>query len=770
MSPMLLALHFQVTTKEFVFRFDGKESGTSIYRELGEGKAESVSELDLQGLHISSKLVIESKDGKVVSIDFDEKMLQGTKTVRGATIKFANGEATFVSGVGGKPTKIPVIPTLPAFTSFHPGFLQGLELSKVNGPTKIKTFMLEGLSPFELEFNTPTARTISRDGKPLEAKIYSLKIATIEGSVAMDASGQLLGWTIPAQKIGFELRGTSGLFVDPMAKFPELSQATMETLVEDADIKLRDGVITKATIYRPKSEGRYPVILARTPYGRKASATNANFFASRGYAFVLQDVRGTGESKGEFLPLESERPDGYDTLDWIDNQSWSNGKIGMIGASYVGFVQWAAAVENHPSLKCIVPQVSPPGSAMWNLPYDGGTLLLMSDLWWMRIVDNPSGNGAMDAMAEMKNLKALNTLPLSNVDNKMFGFNSKIYDRWLTKEGTKQWPTFDFENLIGKVQIPVLHISGWFDGDEIGTQRNWMLGRAAGKTNQWLIYGPWTHFFNSTSKLQDVDFGDHAILELDSLYLRWFDTWLKEKSVGLDKVAKSKFFVTGTNKWVETSDWPMTGSIAQTLQFDLASGKLVDKLSKATAKTYTFDPAKTKLEIDTMDIAAQNGSLFSPKKDLSSAPIYLESEPLKQDTTITGPMSLEFDFKSQAKDTDFFGEVWDMDGEGKAYPAFRGAKLRAAYVNGMDQPRALATGKTYRAKMMLWDAAHTVKKGHRLVLRIKSENFPSAARNLGGMEPIATATKIFKQKNTILSSPVSPAVFKFQVLPAGAVK
>ena len=253
MSPMLLALHFQVTTKEFVFRFDGKESGTSIYRELGEGKAESVSELDLQGLHISSKLVIESKDGKVVSIDFDEKMLQGTKTVRGATIKFANGEATFVSGVGGKPTKIPVIPTLPAFTSFHPGFLQGLELSKVNGPTKIKTFMLEGLSPFELEFNTPTARTISRDGKPLEAKIYSLKIATIEGSVAMDASGQLLGWTIPAQKIGFELRGTSGLFVDPMAKFPELSQATMETLVEDADIKLRDGVITKATIYRPKS-------------------------------------------------------------------------------------------------------------------------------------------------------------------------------------------------------------------------------------------------------------------------------------------------------------------------------------------------------------------------------------------------------------------------------------------------------------------------------------------------------------------------------------
>lgn len=775
MSPLLLAVNFQVATKEFVFRFDGKESGSSIYRQLSEGKAVSQSELDLQGLHISSKLEIESKGEKVVSIDFEEKMLQGTKTVRAASIKFANGEATYTNGVGGKPVKVAIVPGLPTFASFHPGFLRGLDLSKVKGPTKIKTFMLEALSSVEFEYNSPSSRSITVDNRPVEAKIYPLVIDTVSGTIILNPSGELLGWDVPAQKISFELKGSSGLFVDPMAKFPELSQSTLETVVEDADIKLRDGVLTRATIYRPKKEGRYPVILSRTPYGRKASSSNANFFASRGYVYVLQDVRGTGDSKGQFLPMESERKDGYDTLDWIDNQSWSNGRIGMIGASYVGFVQWAAAVEKHPSLKCIVPQVSPPASAMWNLPYDAGTLLLFSDLWWMRIVDNPSANGTMDAMVVMKNLKALNTLPLSQVDNKMFGFNSKIYDRWLTKEGSKNWPTFDFENLIGKVEIPVLQISGWFDGDEIGTQRNWMLGRASGKQNQWLIYGPWNHFFNTTSKMQDVDFGDHAILELDSLYLRWFDTWLKEKSVGMEKVARAKFFVTGANKWVESSDWPMPGSVPTSLQFDLASGKMVEKVNRATSKTYTYDPSKTKMEIDTMDIASQSGTMFSRRKDLSMAPIYLESEPLKQDTTITGPMSIEFDFKSQAKDTDFFGEVWDMDEKGKAYPAFRGAKLRAAYVNGMDRPRALVAGKTYRAKLMVWDAAHLVKKGHRLVLRLKSENFPSAARNLGGMEPVATAKKFFKQKNTILSSATSPAVFKFQVLPSqvfsgGAVK
>ena len=769
MSPFLLALNLQVSTKEFVFRFDGKEAGTNVIRDLGNGVSESTSELDLQGLHISSKLTIESAEGKVTKIDFDEKMLQGTKTVRAATIKFANGKASFANGTG-KPTEVSVVPTLPAFANFHPGFLAGLDLSKVSGPTTIKTFLLEGLTPVNLEFNAPASRNILFGGKATEAKVYPFKLATISASIALDSEGKLLGWVVPSQKISFELKGSEGLFVDPMAKYPELSQATYDTLIEDADIKLRDGVVTRATIYRPKKEGRYPAILARTPYGRKAASTSANFFASRSYVYVLQDVRGTGDSKGQFLPLETERADGYDTLDWIDNQAWCDGKIGMIGASYVGFVQWAAAVENHPSLKCIVPQVSPPGSAMWNLPYDAGTLLLMGDLWWMRIVDNPNGNGAMDAMAEMKNMKSLNTLPLSAIDEKMFGFTSKIYDRWLTKEGSKNWPTFDFENLIGKVKIPVLHISGWFDGDEIGTQRNWMLGRNAGKKNQWLIYGPWTHFFNTTTSLQDVKFGDHALLELDSLYLRWFDTWLKDKSVGLEKVSKVKFFVTGSNKWVETSDWPMPGSKEQVLKFDLASGKLTEKLSKATSKTYTFDPSKTKMGVDTLDLASQAGTMFMPKMLIKSSPIYLESEPLVEDTTVTGPMSIEFDFKSEAKDTDFFGDVWDMDEKGKAYPAFRGGKIRAAYVYGMDQPRALVAGKTYRAKLMIWDAAHTVKKGHRLVLRIKSENFPAAARNLGGMEPLATATKFFTQKNTIMSSPSSPAVFKFQVIPAQVVK
>ena len=769
MSPLLFALSVQVSTKEFVFRYDGKESGSSIYRDLGNGRIESTSELDLASLHISSKLVFESKDGKISRIDFDEKMLQGTKTVQASTIKFQDGKASFTNGVGAKPTVIPVQPSLPAFTSFHPGFLQGLQLNKVSGPTKIKTFFLEGLTQIDLEFNTPEIRRISIDGKPSDAKIFPLKIATVTGPLAVDREGNILGWSIPSQKIGFELKGTSGLFADPMAKFPELSQSTTETVTAEVDIPMRDGVITKATIYRPKAEGRYPVILTRTPYGRKQSPT-ANFFASRGYVFVSQDVRGTGDSKGQFLPLETERPDGYDSLDWIDNQAWCNGKIGMIGASYGGFVQWAAAVENHPSLKCIVPQVSPPASAMWNLPYDAGTLLLMSDLWWMRIVDNPNGNGALGAMDPMKNLRSFNILPLNKIDDKLLGFNSKIYDRWLTKEGSKRWPTVDFENMIGKVEVPVLHISGWFDGDEIGTQRNWMFGRAAGKTNQWLIYGPWNHFFNTTSSLQDVNFGDQAILELDSLYLRWFDTWLKEKQVGIEKVPKAKFFVTGINQWIETSDWPMPNSTAQSLQFDFASGKLVNKVSKTSSKTYTYDPAKTKFEIDTLDIGSQAGSMFTSKKELAMAPIYLESEPMKEDTTITGPMSVEFDFKSEAKDTDFFAEVWDMDSNNKAYPAFRGGKLRAAYVSGMDQPRALVAGKIYRAKLMMWDAAHTVKKGHRLAFRLKSENFPAAARNLGGLEPIATATKIFKQKNTVMSSPSSPAVFKFQVLPAGAVK
>jgi len=183
----------------------------------------------------------------------------------------------------------------------------------------------------------------------------------------------------------------------------------------------------------------------------------------------------------------------------------------MIGASYVGYVQWAAASKQHPALKCIVPQVSPPASAMWNLPYENGVFTLLNNLWWLRLVDNPKGINMNTALDPVKGLKQSTKLPLSNIDDAMLGFNSKIYESWLTRNGSAKWKGWDFESQLGKIKIPALHISGWFDGDGIGTQRNWEQLARGGNKNQWLIYGPWTHFFNTTDKLGEIDFGSKSI-------------------------------------------------------------------------------------------------------------------------------------------------------------------------------------------------------------------------------------------------------------------
>ena len=443
----------------------------------------------------------------------------------------------------------------------------------------------------------------------------------------------------------------------------------------------------------------------------------------------------------------------------------------MIGASYGGLVQWAAAVEQHPALKCIIPQVSPPASAMMNLPYDNGVLMLMSDLWWLRIVDNPAGLNMAGAMGAIKGAKELPTLPLSKTDDKVLGFNSKIFDKWLEREGEDAWPGWSFSAKMKDVKIPALHISGWWDGDGIGTKTNYASLVKAGNKEQWLIYGPWPHNFNSSTKLGSTDFGPTAVLELDSLYIRWFDTWLKGKSVGLAKVPKAKFFVTGANKWVEGDQWPLSTSKVKSFLFDFdkdstgstSKAKLVSKLERPGTATFTYDPAIAEVPKQlTEDLKDAIDS--AKKKDLKADQVYLETETLTKATALSGPLTVEFSFESNAKDTDFLAILFDVAPDGTLNPIGQPGKIRASYLSGLDKPRPITPGKVYRTKFDLWDCAHEFPKGHKIALMISSNGFPAYARNMGTGEPIKEATKMVKQTNTIFSDPKNPAKLTVRVL------
>lgn len=775
MAPTLLLLAYrQATSIDSDFYFAGGKAGTNHFESKGN-EIDSVSKLSLQGLDIDSHITVTFADGKPVAMTFEESMKQGGKVLRQGSAVVKDGKATLTSNGAQVKTGVAVALEVPMFANFHPQL--GSELSgKVKWDQKAKqeipVFLIEGLTKFPLSITPGDKRVITTADGNINITLADAELGEAKLKMAFDDKGGYLGMDVPAQKFRVIRRGFEGAFEDPLSKFKELSQAIYETETQQLDIPLRDGTVTKATVVRPDKPGKYPVILERTPYNRLMSADEGQIYAKRGYVFVVQDVRGTGESKGIFDPMVTERKDGYDTIDWISKQSWCDGNVGMIGASYVGYVQWAAAVERHPALKCIVPQVSPPSSAMWNLPYENGVLTLLSDLWWLRIVDNPKGQNMLEALSDINNMKGLTTLPLDKTDDKMLGFNSKIFTSWLKRDTSTKWSGWHFDDLMPKVTIPALHISGWFDGDEIGTQRNWQLVTGGGNKKQWLIYGPWTHFFNTTSKLANVDFGKDAILELDSLYLRWFDTWLKGKQVGIENVPKVRYFAMGENKWHESTAWPPANSKEGTFKFEFgkvnsgpkSEAKLVEKLAKNTQAKTKYDPSKEKLSMDSLKIGDEGKDAYVKNSDINNEQIILRTAPFQKDRLITGPVSVEFDFKTSARDTDFYALAFDEDPERGHLVVFRTGKLKASYLAGLDKQRFLTPGKTYRAKLQLWDGANLFKKGHRMSLMIMNSQFPSTARNLGTAEPIISGTKMVVQNNTILSRVKSPGLIRFHVV------
>jgi uncharacterized protein len=749
----------------------GAPSAKNVYVVRSDSTIESTTEGTIQGVELKSKLIVKFSKGEPVSLDFNETLTKDKKILQGMTATVENGKAKFTL-TGQKPQEAPTKLTLPMMGNFHPqllGSVAKLVDWNTKKPAEFPLYLVNNLAALPVKVTPIKSQDLDIGGAKTRVWFSKIKIATTEGELVLTEDGKVVGLNIPSQKFQQILSGVKNVFQDPLASYPELSQRSFDTISEIVDIPMRDGTTLKTNITRPKSNKKFPTVLARTPYGRDSGLSEADDYARRGYVSISQDVRGTGSSKGEFDPFIHESKDGYDTIDWISKQPWSDGGVGMIGASYVGYVQWAAAVENHPALKCILPQVSPPASAMWNLPYENGVFFMLGNLWWLRLVDDPKGMNMMGAFESIKNLQAITTLPLSQVDNKVLGWNSKNFDRWLTRETSKDWAGWDFESKMADVKIPVLHISGWFDGDEIGTQRNWQMLKSAGHKRQWLLYGPWTHGFNTTTKIGDEDFGSRAKLELESLYVRWFDTWLKGKSVGIENISQVKYFAMGANRWKESTNWPPAESKEEVLEFEFekdsmggrSNSKLVSRASRDSSVRYTYDPSKDRVSKNAIDFADDSETMHIQPEKIDKSLVVLKSEPLDSDKLVAGNTEVEFDFTCSAKDTDFYVSMYAVQNDGRFFPITRPGKFRAAYLSGTHAVTALTPGKTYRAKFQLWDSAYQFRKGERIAITINSSMFPMTARNLGTAEPIATGTKMMKQVNTILSGPASPGRLRF---------
>jgi len=506
----------------------------------------------------------------------------------------------------------------------------------------------------------------------------------------------------------------------------------------DVRVPMRDGVELSADIYRPRGDGKVPAILIRTPYdnGTAGNVAAGKLWAGRGYALVVQDVRGRGESDGVFYPLVNEAHDGYDTIEWIARQPWSDGNVGMMGGSYLGWVQMYAAIEKPPALKALIPIVTPPDPDR-NFPVQFGAYGPAS-LSWLAAV---SGKTMQDI--SQHDLRATyGHLPIYQADQ-VLGRTLTAWRDWLdhpTRDA--YWEQQAFQQRLKDVDLPMLHVSGWYDDVLVGTTEN--FAAMSGKPNQSLIVGPWGHGVNRNRKLGAIDFGPEAIINLDSLYLRWFDRWLKGVRNGVERDPKVRIFVMEENRWREESEWPLART--RFVKFYLSSqGKANSSHGDGRLDTlpprsqppdrYRADPMNA-FPFITDDAFSQIGGPDDYRQVETRTDVLIYStEPLPKPLEVCGPLSAPLFAASSARDADFAAKVLAVRPDGFVLRLNDGI-VRARYRNGFDRVELLEPGKVEEYRIDAWSTCIRLGAGWRLRLEVASHAFPKFDRNLQTGGPI----------------------------------
>jgi len=334
-------------------------------------------------------------------------------------------------------------------------------------------------------------------------------------------------------------------------------------MLETASMVTRDGVRLDADIYRPAATGEFPVLLMRQPYGRAIASTvvyaHPTWYAAQGYIVVVQDVRGRGTSEGEFKLFVNEIADGEDTVNWAANLPGSTGVVGMYGFSYQGMTQLYAAAAIPPALKTICPAMI--GYDLYtDWAYEGGAFCWQTNLAWAiqlatetaRLRGDRAAYQAL--LAAGRNLPLFDPIPASPEILKNLAPDS-FYHEWLEHcQPDEYWEQVSPKRYLQDVDLPMLHIGGWFDTYLRGTLHLYQdMNRS--QHRQQLLVGPWAHLPWSR-RVGEVDFGNESLSPVDRLQVRWFDQFLKGIDTGLHQEAAVCLFEMGSNGWRDFSHFP----------------------------------------------------------------------------------------------------------------------------------------------------------------------------------------------------------------------
>jgi putative CocE/NonD family hydrolase len=560
------------------------------------------------------------------------------------------------------------------------------------------------------------------------------------------------------------------------------------TVERGVTAKMRDGVVLRADIYRPKAEGKFPVLLQRTPYNKSNAVSFGVRAAARGFVVIIQDVRGRYSSEGDWYTFKNESNDGYDAVEWAAALPYSNGKVGMFGGSYVGATQMLAAIAHPPHLAGICPVVTASNyHDGWT--YQGGAF----EQWFNQSWTSGLAQDTFDrSVAHNTNaLLGMRTLPLTSYpvfnipDSSASLYSSKAlapyFLDWLAHpDYDDYWKRWSIEEHYADINIPALTVAAWYDIFQGGSLRNYAGLRARGgdgaRAGQRLLVIIGGHA-GSGQKIGDVDFGPAAAQwDEDEVTLNWYEYLLKGVQNSFAKEKPVKIFVMGRNQWREEDDWPLAR--AQSTKYFLHSDGSANSVRgsgslsaapprKESPDHYLYDPANP--------VPTIGGPLCCDGSHLPPGPrdqrpvearedVLIYSTPVfTEDTEITGPISLDLFAKSTTVDTDFTAKLVDVAPDGFAQNLTEGI-IRARYRDSQERPTLMAAGQIYKFTIDLWSTSNVFLKGHVLRLEVSSSNFPRFDRNLNTGDAQASGDKFVAATNTIYHDGEHPSALVLPVV------
>jgi predicted acyl esterase len=485
----------------------------------------------------------------------------------------------------------------------------------------------------------------------------------------------------------------------------------------DEMVVMRDGTKLAVTMYFPAGGGRWPAVLSRTPYGKdqgEPAKAEARYLAN-GYVRVLQDARGKGKSEGVYRPFANDIEDGYDTIEWIARQPWSNGKVGMAGTSALGIATYNAAMSGAPHL--VAAFVT---AARGATPPAGGVPMQHLENWSRRQGVAPAAN-------------------------------PRPTFRTFTEAGPR-----DLRASAGKISVPFYNVGGWYDIFEQGIIDAYVLLQTQGTPsirgkNKMMLsafgHGPLSGDLKYPAEGGDIRMGDP---------IRWFDYWLKGIDNGVMNEPAVRYFVMGDtfdrsapgNVWRTADTWPPRSTA--TSYYLAPGGKLLMAAPPGTARVlYVYDPKNPAPTAGGNNLGLDRGPMdqrpVSARKDV----LKFETAPLTSAVEIAGPLTAELVVATDAADTDFMVKLVDVYPNGYEALVNDGA-FRLRYVDGFDKQTRIVAGKPYKIAVDLWSTALVFNAGHKIAVHVTSSNFPRFERHTNTWEPLASYDQSVSATNTVV--------------------